>query len=345
MDFSKPSITALYTAWPGDIQTNFADQAKMFDGATMSGTIPTNAIRWSSANSRWEKWNGSSWVELLAIASATYAIRVNTADNLNGQASSYYRDATNINAGTLAVARGGSGIGSYAVGDIIYASATTTLSKLAAVAVGNVLISGGVTTAPSWGKVGLTTHVSGVLPFANGGIGINSGTALNYIRIAAGGTVFEERTPSQVKTDLALTKSDVGLGSVDNTADTAKPVSTAQQTALDAKAPKSLPLNNQNAAYTLVATDNNKTIYADDATGDDTYTLNNSVFSAGDMVTIVNDKSTSGNILLVPGTGMSIQWGTTTITGTSQRTIARGGVVTLLFKSASKVWLTGSGIS
>jgi N-acetylneuraminic acid mutarotase len=33
-----------------------------------------------------------------------------------------------------------------------------------------------------------------------------------------------------------VTKSDVGLGSVDNTADTAKPVSTAQQTALDLKA-------------------------------------------------------------------------------------------------------------
>jgi hypothetical protein len=41
---------------------------------------------------------------------------------------------------------------------------------------------------------------------------------------------------SQLKTDLTLTKSDVGLSSVDNTADTAKPVSTAQQTALDLKA-------------------------------------------------------------------------------------------------------------
>lgn len=37
------------------------------------------------------------------------------------------------------------------------------------------------------------------------------------------------------KTALALVKADVGLGSVDNTADTAKPVSTAQQTALDLK--------------------------------------------------------------------------------------------------------------
>jgi hypothetical protein len=34
---------------------------------------------------------------------------------------------------------------------------------------------------------------------------------------------------------VTLAKADVGLGSVDNTADTAKPVSTAQQTALDAK--------------------------------------------------------------------------------------------------------------
>ena len=71
--------------------------------------------------------------------------------------------------GTLPVANGGTNITSYAVGDIIYASATTTLSKLADVATGNALISGGVTTAPSWGKIGLTTHVSGTLPIANGG--------------------------------------------------------------------------------------------------------------------------------------------------------------------------------
>jgi hypothetical protein len=40
---------------------------------------------------------------------------------------------------------------------------------LADVATGNALISGGVGVAPSYGKIGLTTHVSGVLPVANGG--------------------------------------------------------------------------------------------------------------------------------------------------------------------------------
>jgi uncharacterized protein involved in tellurium resistance len=48
---------------------------------------------------------------------------------------------------------------------------------------------------------------------------------------------WTNRTPAQLKTDLVLAKSDVGLGSVDNTADTAKPISTAQQTALDGKQP------------------------------------------------------------------------------------------------------------
>jgi len=73
-----------------------------------------------------------------------------------------------------AVAHGGTGIASYAVGDLLYASGATTLAKLADVATGNVLVSGGVTTAPAWGKVGLTTHVSGTLPTANGGTGIAS---------------------------------------------------------------------------------------------------------------------------------------------------------------------------
>jgi hypothetical protein len=52
--------------------------------------------------------------------------------------------------GTLPPGNGGTGIASYTVGDLLYASGTTTLSKLADVAVGSVLISGGVGTAPAW---------------------------------------------------------------------------------------------------------------------------------------------------------------------------------------------------
>lgn len=48
---------------------------------------------------------------------------------------------------------------------------------------------------------------------------------------------WTNRTPSELKADLSLTKSDVGLSNVDNTSDANKPVSTATQTALDAKQP------------------------------------------------------------------------------------------------------------
>lgn len=75
---------------------------------------------------------------------------------------------------TIAVDKGGTGLTSYTIGDIIYASGSASLQKLAGTATGNSLISGGVGAAPSWGKIGLTTHVSGTLPVANGGTGITS---------------------------------------------------------------------------------------------------------------------------------------------------------------------------
>jgi hypothetical protein len=83
------------------------------------------------------------------------------------------------NATTMGVAYGGTGLTSYAVGDLIYASGTTTLSKLADVATGNALISGGVGVAPSYGKIGLTTHITGTLAVGNGGTGLATLTAAN----------------------------------------------------------------------------------------------------------------------------------------------------------------------
>lgn len=58
----------------------------------------------------------------------------------------------NITCATCATTAGAS-IPAVATGDLLYGSATNVLSALADVATGNVLISGGVLTAPSWGKV------------------------------------------------------------------------------------------------------------------------------------------------------------------------------------------------
>lgn len=92
-------------------------------------------------------------------------------------------------AGTLAVANGGTNITSYTIGDIVYASTAGILSRLADVATGSAIISGGVGVAPSYGKVGLTTHISGVLPVANGGTGLSSGTSGGVLAFTATGTI------------------------------------------------------------------------------------------------------------------------------------------------------------
>lgn len=71
----------------------------------------------------------------------------------------------------IAVDRGGTGLTGYTAGDILYASGSTTISRLADVGTGNALISGGVGSDPLWGKVDLATHITGTLPVANGGTG------------------------------------------------------------------------------------------------------------------------------------------------------------------------------
>jgi hypothetical protein len=93
--------------------------------------------------------------------------------------------------GTLPVTNGGTGQAVYAVGDLLYASTTTALSRLADIATGNVLRSGGVAAAPAWGKVVLTTDISGILPIANGGTNASTApAALIGLNAAVAGQVF-----------------------------------------------------------------------------------------------------------------------------------------------------------
>ena len=125
------------------------------------------------ANSKISALTSASTVvgtEVLPIVQSSATVKVSVANLTPGLS-------------TITAAKGGTGQTSYAVGDLLYADTTTTLAKLADVATGNALISGGVSTAPSYGKIGLTTHVSGTLPVANGGTNASSAsiTAFNNI--------------------------------------------------------------------------------------------------------------------------------------------------------------------
>lgn len=70
----------------------------------------------------------------------------------------------------------------------------------------------------------------------------NLTTLAGVVSGAMGRTLLGSADAAAAKASLALVKADVGLGNVDNTSDVNKPVSTAQQTALDLKANLASPV-------------------------------------------------------------------------------------------------------
>lgn len=125
------------------------------------------------------------------------------ANNLN---TSGQLDATDGLVGAVPPANGGTGLATYTVGDLIYASGATTLAKLTDVATGNVLLSGGAGVAPGYGKLPLSTHVSGALPAANGGTGLTASGSTASV-LTSTGTAWQSgggaATPPSVVTFAA----------------------------------------------------------------------------------------------------------------------------------------------
>lgn len=159
----------------------------MGDGGSFIQFNPANI---DTANKIVEVWSDTIPSTKLSISGqgAISTLGAVSAASFSGSGASLTGlNAGNIATGVLDEARGGTGYGSFSSGDMLYASGTAVLSKLAAASTGNVLLSG---TAPSWGKVGLTTHVSGTLPVGSGGTGATS--------LTSGGVVIGQGTSAVV---------------------------------------------------------------------------------------------------------------------------------------------------
>lgn len=89
----------------------------------------------------------------------------------------------------LSASRGGTGRLTYAKGDLLVAGSANpnALSVISDDVTGKVLLSAGTNEVPAWGKVGLTTHVSGILPAINGGTGISTAPGSGQILIGNSG--------------------------------------------------------------------------------------------------------------------------------------------------------------
>jgi hypothetical protein len=108
--------------------------------------------------------DGTAWVEVDVSAGAGTIAASNVSFSAGGdigstnvqgaiaEVSTECRNADNITSGTLAVARGGTGLASYTKGDLVAASGSTTLAKLAVGTNGQVLrVNSATTTGLEWG--------------------------------------------------------------------------------------------------------------------------------------------------------------------------------------------------
>jgi len=113
-------------------------------------------------------------------------------------------------------------------------------------------------------KGDITVSASGATWTIDAGVVTNAKSANMTTKTYKGRTAGTTGAPEDVavatlKTDLALVKADVALGNVDNTTDAGKPVSTAQQTAIDAKVADAINNNtttiapSQNAVFDALA--------------------------------------------------------------------------------------------
>lgn len=141
--------------------------------------------------------------------------------------------------------------------------ATTAFVTAAVAAVPSGTTNLGVTTSSATVTITSSTGTSAVIPTATTSVGgtLSASDKTKLDGIAAGAQVNTVTSVATRTGAVVLTKTDVGLANVDNTADTAKPVSTAQQTALNLKANLASPaLTGTPTAPTATVGDNSTQI-------------------------------------------------------------------------------------
>lgn len=96
-----------------------------------------------------------------------------------------------------------------------------------------------------------------------------------------------------------------------------------------------IPVNTKSAAYTLVASDAGKQIVSTSGG----WTVPSGVFSAGDVVTLINNSGSTQNITA----GATMTMAGTANTG--NRTLAQFGLATVVFLSGSACLISGAGLA
>jgi hypothetical protein len=135
-----------------------------------------------------------------APAALTKTDDTNVTLTLGGNASTALLNAASLTlgwTGQLGVTRGGTGLSSVAQGDILYGSASNTLSALAKNTTATRYLSNtGTTNNPAWAQIDLTNGVTGTLPVGNGGTGTATTFTSGSVLYAGASGVYSQNNAS-----------------------------------------------------------------------------------------------------------------------------------------------------
>ena len=317
-------------------------------GTITSGNAPNVTLAppdiilsvYNTSSPGWVEIDVSSGAGAIAASQVSFAgtgdIGSSSVQTAIEEVSTECRNATNITSGTLAVARGGTNLASYTKGDIIAASAATTLNKLAVGTNSHVLRANSATaTGLEWGAdfVGTVTTVS-------------SSTAALTVATA---------TTTPALTIRAATTSVNGIVQLSDSTSTTSSVLAATPTAVKSAydlAAAALPkaggtvtgdiMLGANIGIQFEGTtndDNEIRLIGADATADRTITLPNvtgTVITTGDSGTVTSTMIADGAIVnadvnasaAIAGTKVSPDFGSQTVATTGIFSHALGGAAT-----------------
>lgn len=352
-NFTKPVTSDLRADVLSYIRDYQSAQAKMFDGETLT-SAPTGTIRYSAANSRFEKWNGSAWAALtlsflpLSGGTLTGALTGTSANFTSGLQvnSNAVWHAGNLTPSNYLPLAGGTMTGTLNSLNILPTSNNTrTLGSDSLRYAGiysTTFYEAGTALAS---KYAAASHTHPYLPLTGGTLtGSLTGTIANFTTsLSVGGVAvsLNGHTHSYLPLSggtltgaLVTAAAGIELGHATDT--------TIKRVAAGRASIEGLEIGYRNlpaasvTTGTPVAADAGKCV---NATGG--VTIPNGVFAAGDVLVI--DNTTGSSITITQGASFTLTQAGSTTTG--NRTLAQNGLATVKFRSSSTAIISGAGLS